>query len=149
MSVYTNQTNANATSYFPGLGGSSNFPNGISIDGVPITNTAQGIVFGALDSINNVTANTLYFGNPDLTAGNYLNNRFTTTGLTIQGAATGTTYPNVIQLNSAVSLTGNDTISVSRVSTIATAVAAGGTNYTIDMVALASTMKSLYPGVVQ
>lgn len=149
MSVYTNQTNANATSYFPGLGGSSNFPNGISIDGVPITNTAQGIVFGALDSINNVTANTLYFGNGNIAAGTKNNDRWTTQGLTIQGAATGTTYPNVIQLNSAVAGSGNDTISLDRVSTIATAVGSGGTNYTIDMVALASTMKSLYPGVVQ
>lgn len=149
MSVYTNQTNANATSFFPGLGGGSNFPTGIDIGGVPIGNFSNGILFGNSNAVVPITAQSLSFGMTNYSSGEYNNDYLTKTGLTIQGNTTQVNYSNVIQFNSAVAGSQNDTLSYFRVSTIATAVGTSNTNYEINMVGLASTLKSLYPSIVQ
>lgn len=162
MSVYTNQTNINATERFDdGSGPNTNFtninvssinfttPTGGSITSyAPVQNAPGGVLVGSLTALESLTAQGLWFGNDNYTSAQYAQSYLTKTGLGTQGRSTGTNYPNVIQFNSQVANTGNDTISMFRVSTIGVAVGSGANGQQINMVALASTLANVYPSIV-
>ena len=157
MAVNPNFTNANpATPYYASGGGSgSNFPNGVTISGTQVKGnlTAQQPL-GALGIGDPAVltapliVNSLYFGEQIYGVGAYQASVWQSQGLNTTGSQTGVLYSNVIQFNSQVGANQNDTITMNRVSTIATAIGTSNINYTIDMVGLASTLKSVYPSIV-
>ena len=164
MAVNPNFTNANAnTSYFSlsgGAGGSNfntinvstvNFTSGIGglITTYPVVeNGPGGVVVGTSNNTQPLTVESLAFGKNTYGVGQYTFSSWANTGLSIQGYTTGTTYSNVIQNNSQVAGTGQDTLSFFRISTIGVAQGTAANGQQINMVALASTLKSVYPSIV-
>jgi len=168
MSVNPNSTNANATtSYFAlagsgGGGGSVSTINnlytstinfGSPVGGIITTYPALqsgpgGIIIGNSNGTDALTCEGLWFGQGNYVSGQYQQSSWQTNGLTIQGKSTGTTYPNVIRFNSQVDSSTSDTISISLVSTIRVATGAQPNGQQINMWALASTLKSVYPSIV-
>lgn len=169
MAVNPNSTNANATtSYFAlagsggGGGGSISTINnlytstinfGSPVGGIITTYPALqsgpgGIIIGNSNGTDALTVEGLWFGQGNYTSGQYYQSSWQQTGLTTQGRATGTTYPNVISFNSQIDNTTRDTISISLLSTIRVATGSSPNGQQINMWALASTLKSVYPSIV-
>ena len=157
MAVNPNFTNANAnTPYASGTGSNTNiFPNGVTISGTIVkgnpTNEYPGVltIGDAAVLTSPLAASQFLFGENTYGVGGYGVSIWQNQGLDITGKNTGVVYFNVIQFNSQVGNDTNDTVSYKRVSTIATAVGTAGQNYEINMVGLASTLKSVYPSIVQ
>lgn len=164
MSVYTNQTNANADSSFYALsggggGGGSNI-NQINVSTINFTSAVGGIittypavqagpggvVIGTSNGTQPLTVSQLAFGEDTYGVGSYQQSLWTTTGLNTQGFATGTSYSNVIAFNSQIGNNTNDTLSYYQVSTIGTG-SLGAANQ-INVSALVSTLRRVYPGTV-
>ena len=162
MSVYTNQTNINATERFDdGSGPITNFTN-INVStinftpgagGIITSYTAQegspgGVVVGTAAGTQPLTVDQLLFGKGTFGVGQYQLSSWTQTGLTTQGKSTGTFYPNVIRFNSQVDSSTNDTMSIGLLSSIQVATGSSPNGQQINMWGLASTLKSLYPSIV-
>lgn len=163
MSSLFNQTNiTQGTPFASGSGSSgSNFttinvstinfatPVGAILTTYPaVENAPGGLVVGTSNNTQAITAEQLCFGQNQFGVGQYNKSLWTQTGLTTQGNSTGTMYPNVIQFNSQTSGTNNDTLSMFRLSTIGVATGSSANGQQINMVALASTLKSVYPSIV-
>lgn len=169
MASLFNQTNiAPGTAFSSGSGsGGSNF-NTINVSTISFTsavggdistyNAAQnglgGVLIGTPDTQTQpVTANALCFGKDNYLDGKARQSIWNRTGLTSQGLATGTQW-NILSLNSqtvensSIAGASNETVSMFRLSTLGVATGTGGNGQQINMVALASTLKSVYPSIV-
>lgn len=165
MAVNPNSTNANATtSYFSpssGGGGTGSFnilntstinfvsPVGGSLTTYPVLQSGPGgLIAGSSNNLEAFTCEGVWFGQGNYTSGQYRQSSWQQTGLTTQGNSSGTTYTNVIAFNSQLAGNTNDTLSYYRVSTIGVASGTNASGQQINMVALASTLKSVYPSIV-
>lgn len=172
MAVNPNFTNANAnTSYFSlvGSGGGGNVSTintlftstinftsavGGSLTTYPaVGNSPGGVVVGLSNATEPLTVASLCFGDSNVGDSTYRTSILNTTGLSVQGLGSGTQWP-MVQFNSQTANSGgdpqanNETLSMFRLSTIGVAVGNLPNGQQINMVGLASTLKSIYPSIV-
>jgi len=158
MSALFNQTNvAPGTSFAGSGGGGGPIPNNLStvnvlcssivftgpspglIETYNVSGWPGGVVIGSAGATNNLTANRYYFA-PDASVGSYKQNYLDISGIVYQGQNTGS---QIRFLNYVGSDTANEWFAVENTSTIK-----GPTGNSIGIIALASTLASVYPGCV-